>query len=324
MPTIEELLAQRYSLGADILDDVSEIDVRPAKLSPELQRKRDLGLLGVLAGGSRAPAKVGAALYEDVGKEASAAQKAEAQSRLKLATMMQQLQRDAETRAARQDMWEQNAELRRELAGMGQANAADRKAAANENRNWRLEDQMRAQLDRSLGNTLEELSAIGKIKQLAPALTGRVPTAVEQQSMVILLNKFLDPGSVVREGEFNRVIEAQGLNNRASNLLARITEGKPLGPQMISDIITIADLYERAALAKGQRVGGEYTRIATERGLDPTAVVIDERFRPVAGASKPPPGAVRVKGSQAAPPSAAPVTPSTVGGPPPGSVREKR
>jgi len=323
MPNLEELLAQRYSLGADILDDVSEIDVRQAKLSPELQRKRDLGLLGVLAGGSRAPAKVGAALYEDVGKEASAAQKAEAQSRLKLATMMQQLQRDAEARAARQDTWEQNAQLRRELAGMGQANAADRKAAANENRNWRLEDQMRGQVDRTLSTTLEELSAIGKIKQLAPALTGRVPTAVEQQSMVILLNKFLDPGSVVREGEFNRVIEAQGLNNRAMNLLAKITEGKPLGPQMIADIVTIADLYERAALAKGQKVGGEYSRIATERGLDPTAVVIDERFRPApAAAAAPPPGAVRQKGSQAAPP-APPSTPPA-GGPPPGAVRVKR
>lgn len=332
MPTLEEILASRYSAGADILDDVGEIDVKPAKLSPELQRKRDLGLLGVLAGGTRAPAKVGAALYEDVGKEAQAAQKAEAQQRLKLASMMQQLQRDSENRAFRQESWEQNADLRRELAGMSASNAAaasaDRQSAAAdraENRNMANEDRMRTSFERTTQPQRTAIQAASSIREIAAiaAAQGRELNAQEQQALIVGVNKLLDPGSVVREGEFTRTQEGQAALARLGNKWNEFASGRKVGPQALQEIIGIVDALNAAALRELQMQGESVYNKSRERGLD-ADYIVGPYYRPAAGAGAPPPGAVRTKGSQAAAPAPVQTPPPTAGGPPPGAVRVKQ
>ena len=123
----------------------------------------------------------------------------------------------------------------------------------------------------------EEMNATSKITQIVSATPpGQKPDAITQQSLVILLNKFLDPGSVVREGEFDRVVKAQGLEGQARNLSDRILRGMPLDMNTINQI---------NGLAKVQKYANDYISIADRRKLNPENVISDPRFRGGSAAS---------------------------------------
>ena len=142
---------------------------------------------------------------------------------------------------------------------------------------------MRGDFDRLTKDLREEIGATTKINQIISANAGKRPDAITQQSLVILLNKFLDPGSVVREGEFDRVVKAQGLEGRAANLIDYIAKGEPLNNEAIAQISQLANLYNQAASSRMARYATEYNDIASRRGLDPSAVITDPSFRPQRG-----------------------------------------
>lgn len=180
--------------------------------------------------------------------------------------------------------------IREEQAENDRANrlaiAQARGDGANDSRLWRAEDKLRNDFDRAIGDLSTELSATLKISEIINAYGGRpeaIP-AIPQQSLVILLNKFLDPGSVVREGEFDRVVKAQGLEGRAKNLVDNILKGKPLNVDAIRQISELAKLYQQAAEAKIQKIGQNYTQVAQSRGLDVGSVIVNPAYRGVAQA----------------------------------------
>lgn len=145
---------------------------------------------------------------------------------------------------------------------------------------WRAEDNLRGDFDKMTKDLREELNATSKITQIVSSTApGTRPDAITQQSLVILLNKFLDPGSVVREGEFDRVVKAQGLEGRAANLKAYLLKGEPLNDTAIAQINGLATLYSNAASAKVQKYANDYTAIAQRRNLNPENVISDPRFR---------------------------------------------
>lgn len=147
---------------------------------------------------------------------------------------------------------------------------------------WRAEDKLRGDFETIIAPLRGELSAINKINDIMVAAKNN-PSAIDaisQQSIVILLNKFLDPTSVVREGEFDRVIKAQGLEARARNFIDRIAEGKPLDVSAINQIADLAKLYERAADAKIRQYANEYATIAENRKLDVGSVITNPNYRP--------------------------------------------
>lgn len=150
----------------------------------------------------------------------------------------------------------------------------------HDSRLWRAEDTLRGDFDKLTKDLREEVNATGKITQIVSATPpGQKPDAITQQSLVILLNKFLDPGSVVREGEFDRVVKAQGLEGRARNLSDRILKGQPLDANTIAQINGLAQLYSEAANSKIQKYADDYTAIAQRRKLNPENVISDPRFR---------------------------------------------
>jgi hypothetical protein len=178
--------------------------------------------------------------------------------------------------AAREDQAEADRANRVAIAGMRGANDG-----ANDARLWRAEDKLRNDFDKATGDLSTELGATRKISEIINAYGGRpeaIP-AIPQQSLVILLNKFLDPGSVVREGEFDRVVRAQGLEGRAKNLMDNILQGKPLNVDAITQINDLAQLYQRAAEAKIAVVAQQYSQLAVTRGLDPAAVIVNPAYR---------------------------------------------
>jgi hypothetical protein len=157
--------------------------------------------------------------------------------------------------------------------------AGDAKNGQEDARIWRGEDALRGDFDRLTKDLREEIGATSKITQIVKANAGRRPDAITQQSLVILLNKFLDPGSVVREGEFDRVVKAQGLEGRAMNLRDYLLKGEPLNDAAIAQINSLAGLYSQAATAKMRQHAAEYERIAGNRGFDPANVVSDPAYR---------------------------------------------
>jgi len=147
---------------------------------------------------------------------------------------------------------------------------------------WRAEDKLRGDFETITAPLRGELSAINKINDIMVAARNDPSTidAISQQSIVILLNKFLDPTSVVREGEFDRVIKAQGLEARARNFIDRIAKGKPLDVSAINQIADLAKLYERAADSKIRQYANEYATIAENRKLDVGSVITNPNYRP--------------------------------------------
>jgi hypothetical protein len=229
-----------------------------------------------------------------------------------------------EKEQARQDNLElkrQQMEQTMELRRMTAAAAGATRASAGDARTWRAEDGLSKQYDAITKDLRAELDATRKVKQLAPTMINRRPNAIEQQSMIVLLNKFLDPGSVVREGEFDRVAQAQGYVQRAQNLMNRIANGELMSDTLISQIVSMADFYDTAARAQLQARGDAYWEKAARRGLDPTNVVVDPDYKPRGASAEqgPAPGQVRLRGAQPAAPAPAPAPEA----PPPGKVRVK-
>ena len=147
---------------------------------------------------------------------------------------------------------------------------------------WRAEDKLRGDFETITAPLRGELSAINKINEIMVFARNdpRAIDAMSQQSIVILLNKFLDPTSVVREGEFDRVIKAQGLEARARNFIDRIAQGKPLDVSAINQIADLSKLYERAANSKIRQYANEYATIAENRKLDVGSVITNPNYRP--------------------------------------------
>jgi len=225
------------------------------------------------ASAAQEPLKVGNAGYVTPGgeyiKDPSGSRDRRAETYMRLGQQYASL-------ADRQDSREENNNLRRELAaGRNAANGG-----ANDARTWRAEDSLRGGFEKATGDLQGELSATRKITEIISATpAGSRPDAITQQSLVILLNKFLDPGSVVREGEFDRVVKAQGLDGRARNLQNYILKGEPLNDEAIRQINSLAQLYQQAAERKLSTVAGQYSELARQRGLDPSAVIINPSYR---------------------------------------------
>lgn len=172
-----------------------------------------------------------------------------------------------------QSLQERMLELRRDMANNKQP---------DDSKTWRAEDNLRKDFDALTKDLREQVTQTSNITQIIAATPpGQKPDAITQQSLVILLNKFLDPGSVVREGEFDRVVKAQGLLGQAANLKDRILLGQPLDANTINQINGLSQLYSKAATQKIQAIANNYADIASKRNLDVSSVISDPRYRVV-------------------------------------------
>lgn len=203
------------------------------------------------------------------------------------------------------------------VAQSAQASVQAARTGADRDRIYRGEDRMKNDYEQVTKAPREGLQASRSAQVVLTGAAGRKLSNVEQQALITLFNKFLDPGSVVREGEFNRMAQGMGLGQRIQNWQDKIISGSIITPQMAAEIGRVAALYEKDALGLLQQQAAQYQTIAQQRGFDPSAVITDPRFRP-AQEQGPPEGAVRVRGAPA-PAAAAP----TAEGPPPGAVRVK-
>ena len=142
-------------------------------------------------------------------------------------------------------------------------------------------------------------------------------TAVGDLSLIFGYMKMLDPGSVVREGEFATAQNAAGVPERIQNIYNRVVSGQRLSPSQRSSFKGQAGkLYETAQTQEGQvRQGIE--RIAKGYGLNTANIFYQATETPPKGGepSAAIPGAP-VKPGQVAPavPRAAPTAASPYAG----------
>lgn len=113
------------------------------------------------------------------------------------------------------------------------------------------------------------------------------PDAAGDLAMIFGYMKILDPGSVVREGEFANAQNAAGVPDIVRNAYNRALSGQRLNPQQRQQFLTqgrnIAGQTRRLLQAQNQR----YTKIAKQYQVDPMLVVYD----PFEGMEIPTPGA---------------------------------
>jgi len=200
----------------------------------------------------------------------------------KLATEEERTAQAREDRKAQQDIvnefTRQGRSLQERMFEWRKADAANK--SEDHSKTWRAEDNLRNDFDKLTKDLREEVNATSRITQIVSATPpGQKPDAITQQSLVILLNKFQDPTSVVREGEFDRVVKAQGLIGQAANLKDRILLGQPLDANTIKQINGLAQLFSQAANQKIQGIATNYSDIARKRNLDVSSVISDPRYR---------------------------------------------
>lgn len=117
----------------------------------------------------------------------------------------------------------------------------------------------------------------GSFREVADAIRraqNAAESAVGDQTRIIALNKLLDPSSVVREGEFDRVGTAGGFAARAQWYFSKMKDGRlpaDIRQQIDQEIASQA----RAARSSFQPIIDQYNARARAANLDPSQITRD-------------------------------------------------
>lgn len=170
--------------------------------------------------------------------------------------------------ATRQEQSESDRANRLAIAGI-RSGAND---GANDARLWRAEDTLRNGFETS---TKSERETLAQVNNIVGLINRGNTTGIDQQAIAILLQKFLDPTSVVREAEFERAAQSQGLFARAETILSQAKNGQFLTPETLNDIKALANFYRTASEGSIRKRANQFATVARQRGLDVNSVILD-------------------------------------------------
>lgn len=108
-------------------------------------------------------------------------------------------------------------------------------------------------------------------------------TAAGDLSLIFSYMKMLDPGSVVREGEFATAQNAAGVPERVVNLYNNLLTGERLNPNQRNSFRSQANSLFNAALAREKEVRSGLTRVINSYGLNADNVFFTESPSAVGG-----------------------------------------
>jgi hypothetical protein len=109
------------------------------------------------------------------------------------------------------------------------------------------------------------------------------PTPQTDQALITLFNKFLDPGSVVKESEFALTSAGTSAIGRVENLIAQYKTGQRLTPQMRRDLVSAMKTVQEGTNFYLQQHLQKYKNAAENRGLNPANIFGAEGIAPVQG-----------------------------------------
>jgi hypothetical protein len=104
------------------------------------------------------------------------------------------------------------------------------------------------------------------------------PSAAGDLALIFNYMKLLDPGSVVREGEFATAQNAAGIPERIRAVYNQALSGERLAPQTRDDFVDRANRLYTTAEEHFGSLYGQYSGIAERRGWDLSDALIDLRY----------------------------------------------
>jgi hypothetical protein len=105
------------------------------------------------------------------------------------------------------------------------------------------------------------------------------PSPAGDLALIFNFMKVLDPGSVVREGEFATAQNAGGIDERVRSLYNQVIEGTRLTEAQRADFVDRAGRLYGGAQEQYQSIADQYTEFARQAGLDPNLVIPDFGFK---------------------------------------------
>jgi len=105
------------------------------------------------------------------------------------------------------------------------------------------------------------------------------PSPAGDLALIFNFMKVLDPGSVVREGEFATAQNAGGVDERIRSLYNQVMDGTRLTETQRADFVDRAARLYQGAEEQYSSIAQQYTDFATRSGLDPSLVIPDFSFK---------------------------------------------
>ena len=193
-----------------------------------------------------------------------------------------------------------SAQQARAMAGKIGAEAEAAKAAAATTAAGAVPPEKRPEAEAKLRKEYNDnTKGFTEVRSAYDRIQASQDTAVGDLSLIFGYMKMLDPGSVVREGEFATAQNAAGVPDRVLNIYNRVLSGERLNPSQRSSFKAQAGQLYNAAQRQEQVVRDGITRIGTAMGLN-TQNIFYEAAIPRAGEAQIPGAAPGV----AAPPAA--------------------
>jgi hypothetical protein len=129
---------------------------------------------------------------------------------------------------------------------------------------------------------IEVRDAYSRIK-----VSAQDPSAAGDVAVIYNFMKMLDPGSVVREGEFATAQNAGGVDERIRAQYNKAMTGERLTPEIREDFVKRSDMIYEAQLSNQEGLETSYRDLAKRNKIDPENVVINYRTKVGAKAKKP-------------------------------------
>jgi hypothetical protein len=104
------------------------------------------------------------------------------------------------------------------------------------------------------------------------------PSAAGDLALIFNYMKMLDPGSVVREGEFATAQNATGVPDRVRNYYNRAIQGTRLGKNQRADFINQAKNAYQGQMNIQNKLNSSFRNLATKQGFKADQVVLPELF----------------------------------------------
>lgn len=176
-----------------------------------------------------------------------------------------------ERQRATQERQADIAERRATAAEMTAAAAMRRADNAGSGVNARGEQQLRREFEGTQSEFRQVRDSYAQIRELQAGGA----SAGGDLAFIFSYMKMLDPGSVVREGEFANAQNAAGVPDQIRNMYNRVMSGQRLNDRQRDDFATQASRVYEARRRQYERDASQFRRYANEYGYDADRVVRD-------------------------------------------------
>ena len=241
------------------------------------------------------PMKLGSGLLTSEGKyikDPLAERDKRAEFLLNLGRNFEQMAATAQTAQERDERLSKQNEIANMMRMMGlniQAmnaqNAAGNARDQQNARTWQVEDRMRDDYDKAVKDSNIVLGSFNNLRATPKSAAGDI-------SFIYQYMKMLDPGSVVREGEFATAQNAAGVPDRIRNFANKIVSGERLNDQQREEFLNTARSLAEVATRRVQSAQQQTRETAQRRGVDVRNIYtpIDAPGTPGAGSASDPLG----------------------------------